>query len=170
MTVQKTELAESSDLHRFVRAGDFLDCYSVDIERNDLAIGAIAQRIFTDLPGWINALLATRDLAVTLFGLKTTAQLPSNNSRDVPVRVGEPINFFCVRSLSENEVILGEDDRHLDFKIAVFRESPDAKRVSLATWVRPHNLLGRVYLRSIMRFHVCIVTARLAALSRQLAL
>lgn len=169
MTVLKTQLAESSGLHRFVQAGDFLDCYSVDIARNDLPIGEIAQRIFTGLPGWINALLATRDMAVTLFGLKTTAQLAANNRRDDAVRVGEPINFLCVRSLSENEIILGEDDRHLDFKIAVYRESPEAKRVSLATWVHTHNLLGRVYLRSILRFHVRIVNARLAALARQLA-
>ncbi|TQV80416.1 DUF2867 domain-containing protein [Denitrobaculum tricleocarpae] len=169
MTVRKTNLAAGSELHRFVRAGDFLDCYATDIERTGLPIGDIAQRIFTGLPGWIRALLATRDLGVKAFGLKSTAQLPTDNDRRSPVQVGEPINFFCVRSITENEIILGEDDAHLDFKISVFRESEDSKQISLATWVHTHNPLGRVYLRGIYRFHVMIVKSRLRALSRELA-
>lgn len=167
MAVKKTDLAAGSALHRFVKTGDFLDCYSVEIKRTDLPIGEIAQRIFTELPGWINALLAARDMGVTLFGLKTTAQLPKNNDRQTPVQVGEPINFLCVRSISRNEIILGEDDAHLEFKIAVFRETESSTRISLATWVRPHNRLGRIYLRTIQRFHVLIVKARLAALSSE---
>ena len=167
--VMKTDLAPQSDLHRFVRAGDFLDCYSIDVGRSNMPIGKVAQRLFTGLPSWINALLATRDVAVAPFGLKTTAELPQNHDRGAAVEVGAPINFLCVRSISENEVILGEDDAHLDFKIAVFRETGDRPRISLATWAHPHNLFGRLYLRSISRFHVLIVKSRLSALSRELA-
>ncbi len=169
MAVRKTDLAAGSELHRFVRAGDFLDCYATDIERTGLPMEEIAQRIFIGLPAWINALLATRDLGVRVFGLKTTAQLPTNNDRRSPVKVGEPINFLCVRSISENEILLGEDDAHLDFKISVFRETADSQRISLATWVHTHNRLGRVYLRAIARFHVMIVKSRLSSLSRELA-
>ncbi len=169
MAVTKTKLASGSALHDFVQAGDFLDCYSVDITRTGLPIDEVAQRIFTGLPGWINALLAARDLGVTFFGLKTTAKLPKNNDRRSAVNVGEPINFLCVRSITPNEIILGEDDTHLDFKIAVFRETESSKRISLATWVHTHNRLGRLYLRTISRFHVMIVNSRLKALSRQLA-
>lgn len=169
MAVTKTDLAANSELHRFVKAGDFLDCYSVDIKRTDLPIEEIAQRIFTGLPGWINALLAARDVGVTLFGLKTTAKLPKNNDRRTSIEVGEPINFLCVRSITRNEIILGEDDAHLDFKITVFREAENSTRISLATWVHTHNRLGRLYLRTISRFHVLIVNSRLRALSREFA-
>lgn len=169
MAVTKTKLASGSALHHFVQRGDFLDCYSVEIERTGLPIEEIAQRIFIGLPVWINALLAARDLGVTLFGLKTTSKLPKNNDRRTAVEVGKPINFFCVRSVTQNEIILGEDDAHLDFKIAVFRETENSNRISLATWVHTHNRLGRLYLRTISRFHVLIVNSRLRALSRELA-
>lgn len=167
--VQASELAAESRLHAFWAPGDFLDCYSVDIGRGQVPIEKIAQRIFIGLPAWINALLALRDLGVTLFGLKTTAALPKENTIRPAIEVGETINFFRVRSLAENEIILGEDDRHLDFKIAVRRDGDDNSRISLATWVHAHNLLGRAYLRLILPFHVLIVNARLAALARELA-
>ena len=169
MIAEKTALAKESRLHSFVEPGDFLDCYSVRIDDTEAPIQEIAQRIFTDLPGWINALLALRDLGVTPFSLKTTAKLPKDNSRRSTIEVGDPINFLAVRSISENEIILGEDDSHLDFKISVYRDPALSGRVSLATWVRSHNCLGRVYLATILPFHVLIVNARLTELARRSA-
>lgn len=167
--VRKTDLAEGSQLHDYVREGDFLDCYSVDIGRADVPLDEVAQRIFTGLPCWIRSLLAARDLGVSAFGLKTTASLPRNDAIRDSVAVGESINFFPVRSVDENEIILGEDDRHLDFKIAVRRDENRPSRISLATWVHTHNPLGDIYLRTITGFHILIVNSRLAALARHYA-
>ena len=167
--VRKTELAKGSQLHEFVREGDFLDCYSVDIGRGDVPLDEVAQRIFTGLPCWIRSLLAARDLGVSVFGLKTTASLPRNDAMRDKVAVGEQINFFPVRSIDENEIILGEDDRHLDFKIAVRRDEDRPSRISLATWVHTHNPLGDIYLRTITAFHILIVNSRLSALARHYA-
>lgn len=157
---------ESSHLHTCFNDGDFLDCYSVDLNRTDIPLMEIAQRIFIDLPGWVNALLAVRDISVSLFNLKTTAELPKNLDHRSTVEVGEHINFLCVRSIAENEIILGEDDQHLDFKISVCRETSSSGRVSLATWVHPHGRLGKTYLRIIRPFHVQIVRSRLRGLAR----
>lgn len=167
--VRKTELAKNSQLHGYVGKRDFLDCYSVDIGRADVPLVEVAQRIFTGLPCWINSLLAARDFGVSFFGLKTTSGLPRNDVIRPSVKVGELISFFRVRSIGKSEIILGEDDRHLDFKIAVHRDSETPSRISLATWVRTHNPLGESYLRTISAFHVLIVNARLAALARHFA-
>ncbi len=169
VVVRKTDLAKDSRLHGFVGKSDFLDCYSVDIGRADVPLIEVAQRIFTGLPCWINSLLAARDIGVGFVGLKKTSSLPRNDVIRPSVEVGEPINFFRVRSIDENEVILGEDDRHLDFKIAVHRDCERPSRISLATWVHTHNPLGDAYLRMISAFHVLIVNARLAALARHFA-
>lgn len=169
MLVKKTELAKESRLHGSFENGDFLDCYSARIGQADAPIHKIAQRIFVDLPGWINLLLAIRDFGVTPFGLKTTAQLPRTTEPRGSIEVGDHINFFQVRSISENEIILGEDDRHLDFRISVYRDRESADQISLATWVRTHNRLGRLYLRMIAPFHVLIVNTRLAGLARRFA-
>ena len=165
--VTRSELVAESRLHAVCKPGDFLDCYSVDIGHGQVPIVEIAQRIFIGLPAWVDALLALRDLGVSLFGLKTTAALPRDTTIRPGIEVGDRINFFHVRSLAEDEIILGEDDRHLDFRIAVRRDGES--RVSLATWVQVHNRLGRSYLRLILPFHVMIVNARLAALARQFA-
>jgi len=146
-----------------------LDCYSVQIDRADAPIGEIAQRIFIGLPRWINVLLAVRDFGVTPFGLKTTAKLPKSLDFRPSIDVGDHINFLCVRSISQNEIILGEDDLHLDFKISVYRDSEASGYISLATWVRTHNRFGKIYLGTIAPFHALIVNARLTNLARQCA-
>lgn len=168
-TVQKTELAKDSELHAYVGKGDFLDCYTVEIDRPDAPLEEVAQRLLTDMPCWTRSLLAIRDLAVTPFGLKTTSSLPTDATVRPSVAVGEPINFFRVQGIDENEIILGEDDRHLDFRIAVHRDRDRPSRISLATWVRTHNPLGAVYLRTITAFHILIVNSSLARLARHYA-
>ncbi len=169
MKVRKTKLSKDSQLHAFFRDGDFLDCYAVQIDRADAPIAEVAQRLFIGLPGWINALLAIRDFSVAPFGLKTTGRLPRDQTIRASVHVGDHINFFCVRSITENEIILGEDDRHLDFKISVRRDSSAPGRITLATWVHAHNRLGKIYLGVIAPFHALIVTSQLSGLSRRIA-
>ena len=167
--VQKTELARDSRLHDYVGKGDFLDCYSVEVDRVDAPLHEVAQHLLTDMPCWIRSLLAVRDLAVSPFGLKTTSSLPTNATIRSSVEVGEAINFFHVRRIDEDEIILGEDDRHLDFRIAVRRDRDKPSRISLATWVRTHNPLGAAYLRTITAFHILIVNSSLARLARHYA-
>lgn len=167
--VRKTDLAKDSQLHEFVREGDFLDCYSVELDRDDPPLQEVAQHLLTDMPCWTRSLLAIRDLAVSPFGLKTTSSLPSDATVRPTVAVGEPINFFRVHGVDENEIILGEDDSHLDFRIAVRRDRERPSRISLATWVRTHNPLGVVYLRAITAFHILIVSSSLARLARRYA-
>ncbi len=169
MTVMASELAPESGLRAYIKPGDFLDCYAVELKHDGQSISQIAQQLFLDMPGWVRFLLAVRDMAVSPFGLKTAASLPMDHRRRTSVETGEAINFFRIHSVSENEIILGEDDRHLDFRISIARDAVSPTRVSLATWVHTHNRLGRTYLRLIMRFHVLIVTSQLAALRKELA-
>lgn len=169
MVVKKSELASDSLLHTFFSDGDFLDCFSVRIDRADAPIGEIAQRLFIGMPRWINMLLAVRDFGTTPFGLKSTANLPKNLTIRPSINVGDHINFLCVRGIGKNEVILGEDDLHLDFKISVYRDVEIPGRISLATWVRTHNRLGKIYLGTIAPFHALIVNSRLTDLVRHYA-
>ncbi len=165
MNVEKSALDANSRLNGLFRQGDFLDCYSVSIgSQENPPITEIAQRIFVGFPLWIRALLLARDLSVLPLGLKTTLSLPNKKRFRDQIRPGDAINFFPVQSIEDDEIVLGEDDRHLDFKISVRRSPGAAGRISLATWVRTHNRLGDLYLKTILGFHVLIVRSRLAAL------
>ncbi|WP_425038578.1 DUF2867 domain-containing protein [Primorskyibacter sp. S187A] len=136
--VSKIELPPGSLLEAYRRPGDFLDCYAVS---SSLSPRLAAEEIVR-FPGWAQALVALRNIVTAPFGL----------SADGP-EAEDKLGVFPVEHETETEIIAGFDDRHLDFRVSVMAH---AGRVSLATWVRPHNLGGRLYLALIMPFHIAI--------------
>ena len=68
------------------------------------------------------------------------------------------IDFFRLYEIAGDEAILGEDDRHLDFRVSVQRRSGD---IVVTTVVRCHNRLGRLYLALITPFHRIVVRSML---------
>ncbi|PWV76797.1 Protein of unknown function [Prauserella marina] len=107
---------------------------------------AWARAIFTDPPPWAGALMTARQ------------HLPW-------IDRGEP-GTFAVIERNENEVLLGADAGHLDFRTAV-RCEPD--RVVLSGAVRLHNRRGRAYYALVRRIHPLIVRALLTRAARRLA-
>ena len=94
------------------------------------------------LPSWAKGLLRLRNIMVAPLGLKN----------DFPE--GEKIGPFPIDQRNQNEVILGLDDSHLNFRISILTTGTEAY---CATWVHRNNWLGRIYLAAIMPFHVLIV-------------
>ena len=136
--VVASTLSSESRLHEYVAALDFLDCYSVTADVPPRR----AAEIITDFPNWAKRLLQVRRLLTSPFGL-------SQVGPDVPDKVGP----FPVVHETETELIAGFDDKHLNFRVSVYSSNG---RVSLATWVHPHNFGGWLYLRTILPFHVMI--------------
>ncbi len=96
--------------------------------------------------------MTVRRWVTTPFGLV-------NDTPDGIDRIG----FFPVVSESADETIAGFDDKHLDFRLSIATAD---SRVYLTTWVRPHNLGGRLYLWCILPFHKLIIRNALARLGR----
>ncbi|WP_407654554.1 DUF2867 domain-containing protein [Bradyrhizobium prioriisuperbiae] len=74
------------------------------------------------------------------------------------------------RSRTTLELILGEDDKHLDFRASVqlrSRRDDAYDEVILATVVHRHNLLGKIYFRLISPFHRLVVRSNLARAARR---
>jgi hypothetical protein len=67
--------------------------------------------------------------------------------------------------LSPSEAILGQEDRHLDFRISLL---VDQQRLTVSTLVRPHNMFGVLYLACILPFHHLIVFVTLRRMVRRL--
>lgn len=134
----------------------FGDCFSLTRQGHDLDAFETSQRVFGRTPGWIRGLLATRNVIARPFGLK--AGSPSTQ------REGKQIGIFPVISRTPDRVVMGMDDKHLDFRVSVdiTRRETGEQDVSVATAVKTHNWLGRTYLATIMPFHRIIVPAMLA--------
>lgn len=126
----------------------------------------LARFLFAQQPAWVGGLMQVRDLLVAGFGLKTGKHLASLASGAQAQRVG----IFKVYSVSETEIILGEDDKHLDFRVSVWCAGaalPQASRqLVVSTVVHCHNRLGRAYIFLIAPFHRAVVKASLRRAAR----
>ncbi|MDW3222398.1 MAG: DUF2867 domain-containing protein [Paracoccaceae bacterium] len=136
--VTKTVLPAESTLHLRREGRDFLDCYKVA----SALTAPDAAEIIVAFPEWAKILVALRNLITSPFGLM----------KDGPASA-QKLGFFPVESSSDAEVIAGFNDRHLDFRVSVLSKEG---HIYLATWVRPHNIGGRIYLTSILPFHILI--------------
>ena len=57
-------------------------------------------------------------------------------------------------AISDNEVVAGRDNTHLDFRVSVLKASNgNGRRVVVTTLCKVHNLSGRIYLCFIVPFH-----------------
>ena len=98
----------------------------------------LARFIFAQQPRWVGHLMGLRDLIVARFGLKTATQLQD------PARAGRHprVGIFRIYETRPHEIVLGEDDKHLDFRLSVLHEralATGAARVVLSTVVHCHN-------------------------------
>ena len=76
------------------------------------------------------------------------------------------VDFFPVLAEHPDEILLGADDRHLDFRSSLLRRpAGDGVELVMTTSVRVHNALGRTYLTVIMPFHILVVRSALARLA-----
>lgn len=137
--VIKTELPQDSLLRHRIQPSDFVDCYSVPSNLSPRQ----ATNIVTDFPDWARLLVKIRNSVVSKFGL----------SSDGP-EASDKVGFFPVESENDHELIAGFDDKHLDFRVSVISQNG---RVFLSTWVHPHNIGGKIYLKTILPFHILIV-------------
>ena len=120
---------------RILPGHQFADAYKVRALHGVDAVQA-TRMAFARGPLWIRALMGLRNLLGRLVGLKPA------RSRGFPV-VSE----------SPGEVVMGFDDRHLDFRIVVTVAGGFA---IVTTLVRSHNAWGRAYLAAILPFHRAI--------------
>lgn len=142
------------------------DAYAADLPPDASADPeALARFIFAQRSVWGDALMRLRDRLVARLGLKTSAQLASLSPQEQAARIA----IFRIYSITPTEIVLGEDDSHLDFRVSVLcsAASPDgARRVTVSTVVHCHNLLGRIYIRIIAPFHRRLVQHSLRSAAR----
>nr|WP_254787295.1 DUF2867 domain-containing protein [Variovorax sp. OV700] len=95
-----------------------------------------------------------------------SASRPPAPCASAPRAVGAPrIGIFRIYETHVDEIVLGEDDRHLDFRVSVMRSSA-GDSLTAVTVVHCHNLFGRNYIRLIAPFHRLVVRSALERAAR----
>jgi hypothetical protein len=142
-------------------SAQFGDCFSIIVTGRTLDAMTAAKQTIGRPPRWVGRLMALRNGLVRPLGLVTKP-----TAKQAPDAY---VGMFPVISRAPSRVVLGFDDRHLDFRVVVeVRDAGGARQeVSAITLVETHNSFGRIYLAIIKPFHRIIVPAMLAQLRRQ---
>jgi hypothetical protein len=139
---------ESSMILKGFGTVDYCDSYRITKSTDDSA-EQIAARLF-QFPKWVNGLMMLRHWIVKPFGLKTEKET-------------KPNKIFPVIAQNENEIIMGIDDRHLNFRVSVLLDN-EKSYIYTTTLVHYNNGWGKAYFLLIRPFHKIIVRSQMKRL------
>ncbi|MEU1042660.1 DUF2867 domain-containing protein [Streptomyces sp. NPDC005551] len=131
---------------------DHVDAVAVDVAPGVSAVD-FTRRMLGSPPRWVRSLLVVRDAAVAPFGLK-------QRERGAPAAVaaGAKIGPMRLLSVTDAEVLAGDNDKHLSFRCSfAVRQGPHGPEAVCTTVVRFHRRAGRLYFRAIEPFHHAVV-------------
>jgi len=169
LVICPVELPIESQISGFYEWVNLADAYAISLpDRASRDPEVLARFIFAQQPSSARWLLKVRDLLVEPFGLKTANHLQALGTSKPSQRVG----IFKIYDSNSSEIILGEDDKHLDFRLSVLCRPIDgstenASQLVLSTVVKCHNTLGRTYIALIAPFHRLIVRASMRRAARR---
>lgn len=168
----KTKIKEGSLLHLGDMAYDYVDSFDYVIADPEDKVGIldVAEAFKKPGPKWVDGLFALRNRIVSVFGLKTPATIEKKDGDENKWEPGSQSGMFKIFGRTDREMLLGEDDKHLDARISLFLEQsgPGEKRITVTTAVKLNNRLGRCYFFVIKPFHCTIVPAMMKQNFRQL--
>jgi Protein of unknown function (DUF2867). len=129
-------------LNGFEKVVDYCDIYQVQKETEKSA--EEISRDIMQMPKWALILFKLRNRIVGVFGLKTDKNTEKTD------------NYFTLIENVENEIVMGEVDKHLDFRISVLKNNSE-KTISVTTVVHYNNIWGNIYFFPVKPFHKIIV-------------
>ena len=139
---------------------DLLDAFAIHLPAGASDDPEVLARVaFERQAAWIRALTWVRDAVMATAGVKSSRAIGAAAA----TRGLQVIGYFPVLSKSARELVMGGDDRHLDFRVGVQQRPgvPAGRELVVATVVHCHNRLGRMYLAAIAPFHRTILQANL---------
>jgi hypothetical protein len=152
----KCDIPSTSALdRRLIESSYFQDSYSAPLARTGASITDIFQSIFAHHPVWVKVLLIIRNWLASLCGLAApTVDEILHPAFKNSYHVGDKIGVWPIMSLTDNELIAGRDNKHLDFRLSVMKVMEGGQaRVVVSTICMVHNTFGKVYLFFIVPFH-----------------
>lgn len=149
--VEPIALPAETSLSSWFASAQLADAYAIRLPAavsSDPAV--LASAALSSLPPGGSAIMFVRDRLVRPFGIKTMPAIAEAGRATNHTLIG----FFPVLERLGDEIILGEDDRHLDFRISfMVRERGGHRELVWTSVVRTHGFLGNAYLAAVRPFH-----------------
>ncbi len=141
----------SKEAHRY----DYKDSFRLTLARTDVEPWELVAAFFQSAPGWVDTLFILRNKMVGLLGLK--ADLADVSKLNPPYETGRQFGLFKLLAINHNEAVLGEDDKHLNFRVSLLVDRTQENSLVVSTVVKINNRLGKAYFFVVKPFHRFIV-------------
>jgi hypothetical protein len=172
MKIYKITIPEDSLIHGTLKEIHYVDCYSMDFKNErPITIEEVTRLFFKSMPGWVLFLLDLRNWTVKWFGLK------GGDAREVlarldndPIEPGKPFGIFQVIQRNANEILMGQEDKHLDFRVSIGLDSKAGNEYAayVATVVQFNHFSGWMYFLPVKPFHKLIIRRMMVILKKKL--
>jgi hypothetical protein len=132
---------------------NWADAFEISTQRRFANMREITRVTIGTSPSWVKRLFKVRNFIVGPFGLKKDGKV------DAP-RLETRIFVFPILQESEDRIVLGMDDVHLNFRIVIERFAiGDGFRIRVTTLVQWRNIFGMFYIMIITPVHKLIVAS-----------
>jgi len=160
--IRTNKIPENSMILKDFGETHYCDSYLIRTQTNN-SIDKIATDIFKT-PKWADMLMGIRNIVVNIVGLKGGGYKKDTYSSDY-YPVGSRAVYFTVIDRNENEIVMAENDKHLNFRVSVMiHRYEDMVTINLSTIVKYNNFLGRLYFCPVKPFHKLIIISLLKRL------
>lgn len=169
MKSYKRTIPEKSLIQTALPRIDYADVFAIETDRA-VNMADLPILFFNSFPAWFMVLMGIREKLAKIIGLKTAAGMDvAKQMEDFKGEVGESIALFHVLGRTDEEILSGENDSHLNFRLSFFCLPKEGKKeISLATTVLFNNWIGRLYFLPVGPIHRLIVPILLKRMVEQL--
>ena len=120
--VSMTTVPKESVLYSWLADADFHDAWVSPMQSGELTPTEIFLRAARSTPRWVALLMSIRKGIVRKFGLKDVGSMGGMTDKAADAyRAGDRLGIFGIMEKTENELLLGIDDRHLDVRVSVLK-------------------------------------------------
>ncbi|MDO8612377.1 MAG: DUF2867 domain-containing protein [Dehalococcoidia bacterium] len=148
----------------------YADAYAIDLPLGRVPdVDTLMRLLVASAPRWADQLMWLRDRIVSMFGLRTSRAHVAPTNSTARLQPDDVVGIFTVCARSDDEILFGGNDRHLNFRASILIQRGPARSYAVVTTVvHFNNWLGRAYFIVVRPFHRLIVSSMLRNLLRQL--
>lgn len=161
VAVAEVQMPYESKMNEHIDAVHYFDSFETQCRvTTDLSPEVVLRLLLSNPPLIIKKLMVARNGICQLIGLKSVS-LSAAQLKEY--KVGEPIpkGKVFIFYKSDNELILGANDSHLDFRVSLLLLNANQK-IIVTTAVCFHNAYGKAYFAVVKPFHKLIVKSLLS--------
>ena len=152
---------------------DYTDDYSLFFDAPRATVDTFARCFFHSCPAWVMILLRIRNIIVAPFGIRHNQKLMEVDASSVyaegkKYQIGDFVGPWRVVDRTDTEIVLRENDTHLDFALSLSVQGQPGERrlLTCTTVVHFNRRIGRLYFFVVRPFHCLIVPSGLKRLVR----